>query len=83
LFVYATHLLLIYGNFAKFNFRNEVNHTFGYLEAGMTTLVLFVLMYFLAKTWSAIKKGPPKWKLAVNIGALVIFFGVFFFGPGE
>lgn len=83
LFVYAAHLLLIYGNFGKFNFRNEVNHTFGYLEAGITTVVLMVLMYFLAKVWSAIKKGPPKWKLVVNIGALVIFLGVFFFGPGQ
>jgi uncharacterized membrane protein len=83
LLVYATHLLLIYGKFARFNFRDEVNHTFGYLEAAVTMLVLLVLMYFLARVWSGVKKGPPRWKLAVNVGALAIFLGVFFFGPGE
>ena len=83
LLVYATHLLLIYGNFAKFNFRNEVNHTYGYLEAGITILVLLVSMYLLAKVWSSLKKGSPQWKLAVNLGALVIFLSVFFFGPGQ
>ena len=83
LFVYTAHLLLIYGNFAKFNFRNEVNHTFGIAEAGITAAVLMVLMYLSARVWSGIKRGPPRLKLAVNISALVLFLSVFLFGPGE
>lgn len=83
LFVYAAHLLMIYGNFAKFNFRNEVNHTFGIVETGITTVVLMALMYFSARVWSSVKRGPPRWKLVVNISALVLFLGVFLFGPGE
>jgi len=83
LFVYTAHLLLIYGNFAKFNFRKEVNHTFGIVEAGMTTVVLMTLMYVSARAWSSVKRGPPRLKLAVNLSALILFLGVFLFGPGE
>jgi uncharacterized membrane protein len=83
LLVYATHLLLIFGDFGTFNFGNSVNHTFGYMEAGGVTVVLLILMYGLAVAWSRIKHGSPRWKLAVNLSALGIFLAVFFFGPGE
>jgi hypothetical protein len=83
LLVYATHLLLIFGDFGTFNFKNSVNHTFGYVEAGGATVVLLILMYGLAVAWSRIKHGSPRWKLAVNLSALGIFLAVFFFGPGE
>jgi len=83
LLVYVVHLLLIYGDFGSFNFKNKVGNSFGYLEAGTTTLVLLLLMYGLAVVWSRIKRGSPRVKLAINISALVVFLGVFFFGPGE
>lgn len=83
LIVYATHLLLIYGNFATFNFSKRVNHTFGYGEAIITTIVLSGLMYGLALFWSNIKRGPPRWKITLRYATLAVLIGVFFFGPGE
>lgn len=83
LIVYATHLLLIYGNFSTFNFFKWVNHSFGYGEAVVTTVVLLVLMYALARFWNIIKKGSPRWKMALEYGTLAVLMGVFFFGPGE
>ena len=83
LIVYATHLLLIYGNFSTFNFAKRVNHSFGYTEAIVTTLLLFVLMYGLARFWSTIKKESPRWKMAFEFSTLAVLVGVFFFGPGE
>lgn len=81
LIVYATHLLLIYGDFGPFNFFKRVNHTFGYGGAIMTTLTLFVLMYALALFWSRTKRESPRWKLTLQYGTLVVMVGVFFFGP--
>lgn len=83
LVVYATHLLLIYGNFGVFNFRNWVNHTYGYLEALAATAVLLLFMYVLARLWGQIKRGEPRKKLAVELATLAGFLGVFFFGPGQ
>ena len=83
LLVYATHLLLIYGNFGSFNFRDRVNHTYGYGEALIATGVLLILMYLLARIWNQIKRGSPKLKLAINYVTLASFLGVFFFGPGQ
>ncbi len=83
LIVYATHLLLIYGNFSTFNFSKRVNQTFGYLEAAATTVALLVLMYGLAYFWGRVKRESPQWKLILQYGALAVLVGVFFFGPGE
>lgn len=81
LIVYATHLLLIYGNFSTFNFSKRVNHSFGYGEAIVTTIVLWVLMFALARFWSGTKKGSPGWKVAFEFGTFAVLVGVFFFGP--
>jgi uncharacterized membrane protein len=83
LIVYAVHLLLIYGNFSTFNFVKKVNHSFGYVEALVTTFVLTGMMIGLAYAWSRIKRESPKWKMVLQYGTLVVLVGVFFFGPGE
>ena len=83
LIVYATHLLLIYGDFSTFNFFKRVNHSFGYGEAIITIVVLYTLMYALALFWSNIKRGSPRWKMALEVGTLAVLVGVFFFGPGN
>lgn len=83
LLVYATHLLLIYGNFGTFNFRDEVRHTFGYLEAGIATVILLLLMTLLAKGWSGIKRNRPQWKRRIEMVTLAVFLGIFIFGPGN
>jgi hypothetical protein len=81
--VYATHLLLIYGDFGTLNFGTWVNHTYGYVEALVVTAVLLVLMYVLARFWGQIKRGDPRMKLAAELAVLAGFLGVFFFGPGH
>lgn len=83
LIVYAAHLLLIYGDFGTFNFSKRVNHTFGYGEAVITTVLLMGMMYALALFWNRIKRGSPRWKVALQFGTLAVLVGVFFFGPGE
>jgi uncharacterized membrane protein YhaH (DUF805 family) len=81
LIVYTTHLLLIYGDFATFNFSKKVSHSFGYAEAIGTTITLYVLMCSLALFWSRIKRGSPRWKVALQYGTLAVLLLVFFFGP--
>ena len=81
--VYVLHLLLIYGDFGKFNFQKWVNHEFGYPEAILTALLLVGLMYAIAAAWSRLRKRNPVLKRRVELLALAIVLGVFFFGPGE
>lgn len=81
LIVYTTHLLLVYGDFGAFNFQKRMNHSFGYPEAIVTTVVLWVLMYVLARVWAGIKKGPERTKRVIQLAFLAILLGVFFFGP--
>jgi len=81
LIVYATHLLLLYGDFGPFNFFKRVNHTFGYPGALITTMILLVLMYVLASYWSATKRESPRRKLVLLYGTLAVTVAVFFFGP--
>jgi uncharacterized membrane protein len=83
LIVYTVHLLLIYGNFSTFNFVRRVDHSFGYGEALLTTVILLAMMTGLAFAWSGIKRGSPRWKMALQYGTLAVLVGVFFFGPGE
>jgi len=81
--VYVLHLLLIYGDFGKFNFQKWVNHQFGYPEAIVTTLLLVGLMYGVAEAWSKLRKRNRVLKRRVELVVLAIVLGVFFFGPGE
>lgn len=83
LLVYTVHLLLIYGDFGKFNFRNEVNHTYGAGEAVIASIALLLLMYAFAFAWSKIKRESPKLKMWTHIGVVAGLVLVFFFGPGE
>ncbi|MFN0156769.1 MAG: heparan-alpha-glucosaminide N-acetyltransferase domain-containing protein [Bacteroidota bacterium] len=83
LIVYTTHLLLIYGDFGKFNFQKYVNNSFGYGGAIVVTLVLLGLMYGVAYAWTRIKRESPRWKMILQYGTLAFLVGVFFFGPGE
>ena len=82
LIVYTTHLLLVYGDFGKFNFNTMVNKSFGYPEAVGVALILFLLMIGLATVWSRIKRGPPVVRYGVEALALAVFLYVFYFGLG-
>ncbi|MBI5473531.1 MAG: DUF1624 domain-containing protein [Ignavibacteriae bacterium] len=83
LIVYSLHLLLIYGNFASFNFQKRVAHSFGYLEASIATVVLIGLMILVAKFWDHMRKRNPKVKQRIQWAVALGLVLVFFFGPGE
>jgi uncharacterized membrane protein len=83
LLVYTAHIVLIYGNFGRFNFHDKVNNSFGILEVALTTAALLLLMYSLAYGWSRIRQGPLRAKRAIQWSFLAILLGVFFFGPGQ
>lgn len=83
LIVYSVHLLLIYGNFATFNFRRTVNHSFGYQEALTTTIVLVALMIALAFGWDKVRKMDPSVKKWIQWSVVVFLVLLFFFGPGQ
>jgi uncharacterized membrane protein len=78
LIVYVAHLMLLYGNHGGRTFQEAAGSTLGWWEASLTALVLVVLMYALAWVWHRIKRGPPRLKLAVELGTLVAFAGAFF-----
>jgi uncharacterized membrane protein len=80
LIVYATHLLLIYGDIGAFNFAKRVNHTFGFGEALLVTVLLMLAMYGLALFWNTIKRNSPRWKIALQVGTLAVLLVVFFCG---
>lgn len=83
LLVYSVHLLLIYGNFGRFNFRNRVNHSFGFGEVVLWSVILILLMYGLAATWQWVKQKGDRWKRSVQLATLAGLVLVFVFGPGE
>jgi hypothetical protein len=83
LLVYTTHLLLIYGNFGTFNFRQWANHTFGYVQAMMWTVLLLMLMLVLAYGWDRVRRADPRVKRWMQLAVLALFLGVFLFGPGQ
>ena len=83
LLVYATHLLLIYGNFGTFSFQQWSDHTFGLPEAFGWTVVLLGLMILLASAWDWVRHQDPRWKRWIQWGVLAITLGVFVWGPGQ
>ena len=52
LLVYTVHLMLIYGNYGSGHFADRVHMSYGYVEVLAVSMVLFLLMYLLAWTWS-------------------------------
>jgi uncharacterized membrane protein len=83
LIVYSVHLLLIYGNFATFNFRKTVNHSFGYFEALITSVVLIAMMIALAFGWDKVRRVDPRVKKWIQWSVVVFLVLLFFFGPGQ
>ncbi len=83
LLVYSAHLLMIYGDFGTFNFGKWVNHTYGYPQALLATVVLIVLMVVLAGFWDRVRRGDPRRKRIIQYALLALVVGVFFFGPGQ
>jgi len=81
LMVYVAHLLLIYGNFGTFNFRDTVDRTFGYPLALAVSVLLIAAMYLLALVWSRIKRGPAKVRRAVEWGFVGVLVAVLIFAP--
>ncbi len=83
LIVYSVHLLLIYGNFATFNFQKTVNHSFGYREALTTTVALIALMVALAFAWDRIRKMDARVKKWIQWSVVIFLVLLFFLGPGQ
>ena len=81
LVVYATHLMLVYGEFGKGSFAYQVGRSYGYPQAIIATAGLLLLMFGLAYAWGRIKRGPPALKWGVEGAVLAGFLYVFFFGP--
>lgn len=79
--VYATHLMIIYGNFGKNSIAQIIGHSFGYIESSMMTLLLLAMMYALAYVWSRVKRGPARTKRTIEMAVLAGFILVFFFWP--
>ncbi len=83
LLVYTVHLLLIYGTFSGFNFRREINQTFGYGEVILCSVVLLLLMYGLALVWERIKRKGEWWRRGVQLVTVIFLALLFVYGPGE
>jgi uncharacterized membrane protein len=81
LMVYVAHLLLLYGNFGTFNFRETVDRSFGYGMAFTVTVLLIALMIVLASVWSRIKRGPVRIRRSIEWGFLAIMAVVFVLAP--
>jgi uncharacterized membrane protein len=82
LLVYVLHLLLIYGTFGPFSFREIAGKSFGYAEATGATCALIVLMYLVARTWNSIKLRSPQAQKILNVATLLLVVGMFLFGTG-
>jgi uncharacterized membrane protein len=83
LIVYTVHLLLIYGKISGFCYRKWVNHSFGYGEIAVWTILLLLLMYGLAWVWEKTKKRGERSRRSVQFVTLTLLVLVFVFGPGE
>jgi hypothetical protein len=80
LLVYVLHLLLLYGNFGPFNLIRTLNHSFGYLEAMLLTVLLIALMYVSALYWNKTKATSPRLKRAATVSTIVAVVAMFLFG---
>ena len=83
LLIYVLHLLMIYGTFGEFKFAAEAGQSFGYDGAGITTILLLLLMYVSARFWSHVKKESPRLKVIFNVCTVTFAIGLFIFGSGE
>lgn len=68
LFVYTLHLLLIYGDLGPWNFRKMVDHSFGWGEAVLTTVLLLGICTAAALAWARVKAGPVLTRRRITIG---------------
>jgi len=83
LLVYTVHLMLIYGNYGSGHLADRVHMGYGYLEVLAVSVILFLLMYLLAWTWSRIRKAKPAVRIGVELCVLAGFLIVFFEGLGQ
>ncbi len=78
LLVYATHLMLLYGNFNGPHFVDRIGHQYDFGQALGVSLVLIILMALLAVARNFIKSGPVWLRRTVD-GCVVAGFVVVFF----
>lgn len=83
LLVYSVHLLFIYGKFSGYSYHTWVNHTFGYGETFLWTLILLGTMYALAWGWDRLKRQGEVWRRGTQLALVVMLVLLFVFGPGE
>jgi uncharacterized membrane protein len=81
LLVYVAHLFLIYGDFGVFSFQRMAGNAFGYLEALVVAVVLFVLMYLLAAAWEHVRIRGLQFTRRVQFVGLAILVTLFLFTP--
>jgi uncharacterized membrane protein len=79
--IYATHLMLIYGQFGNTSFTQIVGQSLTYAEAALITVILLCLMFALGYVWSRVRRGRAKTKRAIELVVLAVFLLIFFFWP--
>jgi len=81
LIVYVTHLTMIYGNFGRFTFTEKIGSSFGYPEALLAAVILFLLMYLLAFVWGRMKGGSRRFRRSIETAFVATLVVIFFSTP--
>jgi uncharacterized membrane protein len=81
LLIYATHLMLIYGDILNLNLRKWSDHTFSMPVALAWSVVLLALMILLALAWDRVRHIEHRWKTWIQWAVFAGFIVVFLVGP--
>lgn len=79
LFMYISHLMLVYGTVSNFGLRSLAHNRWNVAETALVYIVIVALCYSLASMWHSVKKNDPKRAtrlIAVIISAFVVVYAL-------
>ncbi|MFN5867057.1 MAG: heparan-alpha-glucosaminide N-acetyltransferase domain-containing protein [Candidatus Kapaibacterium sp.] len=77
LFMYISHLMLVYGTVSNFGLRSLAHNRWGVGETALVYVVVVALCYSLASLWHSVKKNDPKRAtrlIATIVGAFAVVY---------
>ncbi|MFM8473786.1 MAG: heparan-alpha-glucosaminide N-acetyltransferase domain-containing protein [Candidatus Kapaibacterium sp.] len=79
LFMYISHLMLVYGTVSNFGLRSLAHNRWGLVETALVYVVVVGLCYSLASLWHSVKKQDPERAtrlIATIVGAFIVVYAL-------
>lgn len=79
LFLYVSHIMIVYGTIANFGLRYMGANTFNPLETILVYIAITAVCYYFAWAWHYLKANQPSKSRLIMVSSIVLFFLIFFF----